>query len=179
MPSARNDEQTKEMFTPALIEAVRYLVDKIYEENKDAVDAIVYSTSTMGTGDLREAWATKASGGGGTAHGEFNYDPSKMKSHPSAVWHGVDVKETLIYIVYQGLAGDFGLPPGFVPAGKRYASSSPYFGGPWTTARNAWTELIKRLGRGKIDQYMEQGFRHAGLNVIKNSGGKFISDGNN
>ena len=179
MPSARNDEQTKEMFTPALIEAVRFMMDKIFAENQKVVQKVVYSTSTMGTGDLKEAWEAKASGGGGTAHGEFKYDSSKMNSHPSAVWSGADVKETLIYIVYQGLAGDFGLPPGFVPSGKRYAHANPYFHGPWTTARNAWAELVRILGSGKIDTYMEQGFRHAGLNVIKNSGGKFISDGNN
>ena len=180
MPSARNDEQVKQMYSAALIEAVRFMVEKIYEENREIVERVVYQAGGAGTYhrtfDLKRAWRREAYGGGGTATGKFSYDPGKMNFHPSGVPGYGGVKGQLIEIVYHGLAGNFGYPP----VGPAHASADPRFSGKhWAQSRDAWIELINSLGSGKIDQYMEQGFRHAGLNVIKNSGGKFISDGNN
>ena len=168
MPTARNEAELKAMLSPALIEAVRYVAQQIYDENITVVNDVVYSwPGGRRTHDLLTAWDTKASGGGGHATGEFKFAPNKMHYHKSAVPGGGGVKEQLIDIVYQGVAGNFGYPP----MGPAHASEDPRFWNQyWANARNAWAELCHVIGKRKIRQYIEEGFAHAGLRYRSRGG---------
>lgn len=157
---ARNDDEVRAMIIPDLKNVVDYVVQKIWNDNRELVREIVYAAYSPveynRTGDFKEAWDTDVSSGGSAVHGVFKYAPDLMSPHTS-MWSGEDIREGLAKIIYQGLAGDF--------TGRyKYASDNPGFAGQaWTSGRNAWSRLKKELGKRKLKSYFTAGLRANGI----------------
>lgn len=168
---ARNDQEVQAMLMPALKEAIDYVVQKIWNDNRELVRTVVYEAyqpeEYERTGEFKEAWDTEVKIIGDKVQGTFKYAPEKMSvgsnGQHSSVIDGADIRSYLADIIYQGLSGDFGWgKPN--RAGKHYARNNPLFAGEaWTKKRNAWKELNKRIGTRKIQQYFEEGMRRSGL----------------
>lgn len=144
---ARNDAELRAMIEPKLQQAVDYVVEKIWEENRSIVEKVVYGAGSPSvyerTHTLAEAW-TYESGGGGGISASFKSDPSALAPHPSALT-GEDVRDGLIEIVYEGMAGLL-------------------FGeGFWTKKRDAFSALEKSLGVRKFNKFFQAGMTAAGL----------------
>lgn len=157
---ARNDSQLRAMLEPALQKAVEYVTEKIWEDNQEIVERVVYSAGSpemySRTYTFKEAWEHKA-GGGGAISAEFMYAPEKLSYHPSVLDSGIDIREGLADIIYEGLAGHI-------------------FGtGFWTSKRNAFEALQKELGKNKIRKYFEEGMSAAGLTWKRRTGGISLS----
>lgn len=168
MPSyARNESQLKAMLMPRIQQAVDYVTNKIYEENKQVVQEVVYNayspTVYNRTGELKESWKTESSiTSSNTVRGEFTYDPSKLSvgslekgssnyaQHISVVYQDPVIDE-LAKIVYQGI------------------SASVFGSGPWTNKRDAWDRLVKQVGNRKISNWMKEGLQAAGLTVVRHT----------
>lgn len=176
MPKVKNDRELQALIIPQLEKVVEYMVDKIWEDNREVIEQIVYEAydpvDYNRTGEFKEAWATKTSSNvySGKVRGEFNYAPEKMAvgsnpteygsstygQHASAV-SGADSRRYLADIIYQGLSG-------------------PAFGhgvetGAWHSGRNAWKELNKRIGVNKIRKYFEEGMNKVGLKFHRRKDG--------
>lgn len=170
MPSyARNESQLRSMLMPRIQQAVDYVTNKIYEENKQVVQEVVYNayspTVYNRTGELKESWKTESSmTSSNTVRGEFTYDSSKLSvgstiqgssnygQHISIVNDSVIVNE-LAQIVYQGI------------------STATFGPGPWTKERDAWDKLVKQVGNRKISNWMKEGLQAAGLTVVRHTAG--------
>lgn len=169
MPQARNDAELTSILKGPLQQATDYVVQKIWNENKEIVRVIVYEAySPAGynrTGEFREAWNyTTGSHNltrGSIARSEFYYNPNSMSvgstdeeasnyaQHIGVAgdYEGVDARQYLADIIYQGMSGN------------RFGD------GPWKKKRDAWKELNKRIGKRKIKQWMKEGMEAAGLTV--------------
>lgn len=152
---ARNDIQLRALLEPALQKTVDYVVEKIWEDNQEIVERVVYNAGDPSvysrTYSFEEAWEYK-SGGGGAISAEFMYAPEKLTYHPSVVT-GEDIRDGLADIIFEGLAGHI-------------------FGtGFWTNKRNAFETLQKELGKKKLRQYFEEGMTAAGLKWRRRMGG--------
>lgn len=159
---ALNNNQLEAMLMPKIRIAVDYVVQKIWNENREIVRQVVYEAYAPKqyerTGEFKEAWDTDTSVSGNKAHGEFKYNPQELTINREKWQHGShyisngqDYETTmttyLADVIYQGLAG-------------------PMFGeGVWTQKRNAWEVLERKVGVRKIKQWMKEGFNKAGLNV--------------
>lgn len=180
MPTARNDNEVLVMLLPQLKKAAEFAADEILKLNAEKIQTWVYNKynpisykRTMNSkGSFKEAWGTEVKQGGHSVEIEMDYDPKKMETgHPYyddgeplitydapdgrgrhvSVLDGVDSREYLAEIIYEGLAGDI-------------------FGeGKWTKPRNAFKQLDKTLGKGKLATYIEKGMRKAGLKFKVNS----------
>lgn len=162
----RNEADLQRAVMPALEKAVDYVVQKIWNENRELVRVIVYEayqpSTYERTGEFKEAWETEAKTNGNVAHGEFKYAPDKMNvgwpsteygspqygRHASAL-DNFDARPYLAEIIYEGCAG-------------------PAFGhgvqnGAWAHKRNVWKELNKKLGKNRIKQLFEEGMRRQGI----------------
>lgn len=151
---------------PALEKAVDYVVQKIWNENRNLIRTIVYEayqpSTYERTGEFKEAWETDAKTNGNVARGEFRYAPDKMSvgwpsteyglpqygRHASAI-DNFDARPYLAEIIYESCAG-------------------PAFGhgtrdGAWTTRRDVWTTLNKKLGKNRIRQLFEEGMARQGI----------------
>lgn len=165
---ARNEFQLSSILMPKIQQAVDYVTNKIYEENREIVTQVVYEAYSPveynRTGDLRESWKTTSEVSGNNVRGEFTYDSSKMSTgsivpgssdygqHISLVT-GESVVDGLAAIVYQGI-------------------SDAVFGpGPWTKKRDAWKKLVETIGPRKISDWMFAGLKGAGLNVVRHKVG--------
>ena len=162
-----NEIQLRQTFLPKLSEVVDYVVQKIWNENKELIRVVVYEayepTIYNRTGEFKEAWDTSVHIQGNTVQGEFFYDPSKLTvgstimddsnygQHISATT-GEPMTEYLADIIYQGLAG---------PAYGHGIRS-----GAWAKKRDAWNTLLKQIGKAKMKKWLEEGFARAGLPVV-------------
>lgn len=155
MAGARNDAQLRAMLEPALQKAVDYVVEKVWENNIDAIEETVYGAGSPSmysrTYSFEEAWDHE-SGGGGAISAHFFYAPEHLTYHPSIV-DNQDIRDGLVDIIYEGLAGHI-LGEGF-----------------WTKKRNAFKTLEKKVGKAKIRQYFEEGMSAAGLTWKRRTGG--------
>lgn len=164
---ARNDNEVKAMIIPDLKNVVDYVVQKIWNDNRELVREIVYEAYSpvvyTRTGDFKEAWDTDVSSGGSAVQGVFKYAPDLMSPHTSML-SGEDIREGLAEIIYQGMAGDF--------TGRyRYARDNPGFAGQaWSSGRNAWVRLKKELGKRKLKNYFVAGLRANGIKFIDRRG---------
>lgn len=165
---ARNDAALKSMLLPKIQEVVDYVVQKIWNENRELVTTLVYEsyqpTTYNRTGEFKEAWDTKTELYSLTSHvkGEFFYDPSKLTpgdSNPDSPRYGQHVSGIdgflmttyLAEVIYEGLAG---------PAFGHGITS-----GPWASKRDVWQQLEKSIGKRKLKQWFQEGFSYAGLKV--------------
>lgn len=164
---ARNEYELSSIFIPMLHEVVDYMVQKIWNENKELIRKEIYDVYNPikynRTGEFREAWDTSVESQVSTqkVQGKFFYDPMSMSvgsndpysddfgQHVSAE-SGEDVREYLAEIIYQGLAG-----PAFGHGGY----------GPWSQKRDAWSLLVSKIGKQKINNLFREGANKVGLPI--------------
>lgn len=167
-----SEAQLVNIFVPKLKEAVNYIVQKIWNENRELVRLIVYESYHPSrynrTGEFKEAWDTKVDAKGNHINGEFYYDWSKLTpgdDDPESPRYGQHVSaidrflmtEYLAEVIYQGKAG-------------------PAFGhgvqtGAWAQKRDAWTALDKWLTNSTFRKIFEEGMTKAGIPWKKSIGG--------
>lgn len=173
----RNEVELQSIFIPKLKDAVDYVVQKIWNENRSLIEQLVYEAQGQGyynsasaytvnpsidkeykrTGEFKEAWDTNVKTMGKYVEGEFKYDPRKMTVNPALGQHasvvtGDSSTAYLADIIYQGLAGYI--------FGKGY----------WTKKRNAWSALDKWLTNTQFRKIFEEGMTYAGIPWKGNKG---------
>ena len=169
----KNQAQLNNIFVPKLREAVDYIVQKIFNENKELIQMIVYESYQPSvynrTGEFKEAWNTKTESYGNHIDGEFYYDWKKLTpgddnpespnygQHVSAINEKDLMTEYLIDVIYQGKAG-------------------PAFGhgvrtGNWAKKRDAWEILDKWLSNRQFRKIFEEGMTKAGIPWKRSIGG--------
>lgn len=168
MQGARNDDELRKLLRPFLRDAVDYVVQKLWNENREVIEQVVYRSHAPSeynrTHEFANAWETavhtaahiKADAEGGLFYkpslmsvGSADPDSDNYAQHIGVAgkYAGIDSREYLADIIYQGLSG-------------------PAFGdGYWRKKRDAWKELNKRIGRRKMKQWFKEGFANAGLDV--------------
>lgn len=165
MPTARSEQELRNLLRSPIQKAINYVLDKIYDENISAVHDVVYMAYSPEdynrTGDLYRAWSTESKSTSSVAQGEFKYDYSKMSigsTEPQSSnfaqhigvggdFYGQDARPYLAELIYQGATG------------------SLFGDGAFRKQRDAWAELNKRIGRRKMKQWMKEGMEAAGLTV--------------
>ena len=165
MPTARSEQELRNLLRSPIQKAINYVLDKIYDENISVVHDVVYMAYSPEdynrTGDLYRAWSTESKSTPSAAQGEFKYDYSKMSigsTDPQSSnfaqhigvggdFYGQDARPYLAEIVYQGATG------------------SLFGDGAFRKQRDAWAELNKRIGRRQMKQWMKEGMEAAGLTV--------------
>ena len=160
-----NEAQLVSIFVPKLKEAVNYVVQKIWNENRELVRLIVYESYQPSmyerTGEFKEAWDTSVKRVGNYIEGEFKYDPRIMEVNPflgqhASVITGEPSTTYLADIIYQGLSGHI-------------------FGtGYWTQKRDAWSALDKWLSNTTFRKIFEEGMTKAGIPWKKSIGGVHV-----
>lgn len=176
MALARNNQEVERMIMPALTKAIDYVVQKIWNDNREIVRQVVYESYQPNmynrTNEFKEAWETETKTVGNKAQGTFKYAPDKMSigdGQHSSVINGEDYRVYLAETIYQGLSGDFGY--GENTGTKRHAKNNPYFAGEaWTQKRNAWKMLTSKISITQIKQYFEEGMRQNGINFKRGKG---------
>lgn len=173
----RNELEIKKAIVPVLEKAVDYVVQKIWNENRELIQHIVYDAYDPSiyerSGEFKQAWDTSSSSNiaKGTAQGKFEYKPDSMfvgspsteygtpgyGKHASAV-DNLDARPYLAEIIYQGMAG-----PAF--------GNGPIHDGPWAKKRNVWEALNKIIGKDKIKAYFEEGLSRQGVNFKRHKPG--------
>lgn len=169
MPTAKSEAELYQMLAAPLQKATDYVVQKIWNENREIVRVVVYEayhpTAYNRSGEFKEAW-NYTSGShnlrrGSTATSEFYYSPESMNM-------GSPYHYASNYGQHIGVAGDY-----FNVDARQYLADIIYgaikcgsaFGDNFPKKRDAWKELIKRIGKRKIKQWMKEGMQMAGLNV--------------
>ena len=165
MPTARSEQELRNLLRSPIQKAINYVLDKIYDENISVVHDVVYMAYSPAdynrTGDLYRAWSTESKSTSSAAQGEFKYDYSKMSignTDPQSSnfaqhigvggdFYGQDARPYLAELIYQGATG------------------SLFGDGAFRKQRDAWAELNKRIGRRKMKQWMKEGMEAAGLTV--------------
>ena len=165
MPTARSEQELRNLLRSPIQKAINYVLDKIYDENIAVVHDVVYMAYSPEdynrTGDLYRAWSTESKSTSSAAQGEFKYDYSKMSigsTDPQSSnfaqhigvggdFYGQDARPYLAELIYQGATG------------------SLFGDGAFRKQRDAWAELNKRIGRRKMKQWMKEGMEAAGLTV--------------
>ena len=165
MPTARSEQELRNLLRSPIQKAINYVLDKIYDENISVVHDVVYMAYSPEdynrTGDLYRAWSTESKSTSSAAQGEFKYDYSKMSigsTDPQSSnfaqhigvggdFYGQDARPYLAELIYQGATG------------------SLFGDGAFRKQRDAWAELNKRIGRRKIKQWMKEGMEAAGITV--------------
>lgn len=180
MPQARSEQELRKALDLALQKAVNYVVQKIWNENREIVRVVVYEAykpkEYERTGEFREAWEVTQEAhnpSGKDAYGKFYYKPNNMTvgsvdyDSPDYAQHigvgpkfyGADARPYLADIIY-----------GATKWGR-------YFGdGEFQRKRDAWTELNKRIGKRKMKQWMKEGMEAAGLNVTMHNTAIFVTE---
>ena len=166
-----NSNELQSIFLPKLKDAVDYVVQKIWNENRELIRVLVYEsynpTRYNRTGEFKEAWNTKTDIIGNHIEGEFYYDWEKLTpgdDDPESPRYGQHVSaidrflmtEYLAEVIYQGLAG-----PAF-GHGVRF--------GKWTEKRDAWSALDKWLTNTQFRKIFEEGMNKAGIPWKRNIG---------
>lgn len=165
MPTARSEQELRNLLRSPIQKAINYVLDKIYDENIGVVHDVVYMAYSPEdynrTGDLYRAWSTESKSTSSAARGEFKYDYSKMSiggTDPQSSnfaqhigvggdFYGQDARSYLAELIYEGAAG------------------SLFGDGAFRKKRDAWKVLNDRIGRRKMKQWMKEGMEAAGLTV--------------
>lgn len=150
----RNNQELEKMLMPSLEKAIDYVVQKIWNDNRELIRQIVYEGYEPEvydrTGEFQNAWDTDVKRKGNFVQGIMKYNPKELTVDYSKWQHGSDYLKQpmttyLAEVIYQGLSGKL-------------------FGdGPWTKKRDVWAALNKQIGIRKIKQYFEEGMRQNGL----------------
>lgn len=156
-----NSNELQSIFLPKLKEVVDYVVQKIWNENRELIRVLVYESYTPvkyeRTGEFKEAWDTDVKTLGNYIEGEFKYNSNDLIVNPSLGQHAsiIDGEPSVSYladIIYQGMAGHI-------------------FGeGPWTKKRDAWSALDKWLTNTQFRKIFEEGMNKAGIPWKRNIG---------
>lgn len=168
MPQVKSEKELYAALRSPIMRAINYVVDKIWNENREVVRVVVYEAyqpkEYERTGEFRDAWVrgtTKATSEK-KSQGEFKYAPEEMTvgsvdyGAPDYAQHigvgskfyGEDARPYLADIIYGA------------------TKWGGYFGdGAFRKKRDAWTELNRRIGKRKIKQWMKEGMERAGLDV--------------
>ena len=176
MPTARSEQELRNLLRSPIQKAINYVLDKIYDENIAVVHDVVYMAYSPEdynrTGDLYRAWSTESKSTSSAAQGEFKYDYSKMSigsTDPQSSnfaqhigvggdFYGQDARPYLAELIYQGATG------------------SLFGDGAFRKQRDAWTELNKRIGRRKMKQWMKEGMEAAGLTVQMHNAPLYVEE---
>lgn len=164
---ARNEAQVRAMLMPELKKAVDYVVQKIWNENRDLVRKIVYDAyqpeEYNRTGQFKEAWDNRTEITGNIVTGEFYYDLDKLETygnHHASVIDGQPIDEYLADVIYEGLSGAI--------YQEGYAKNSARFKGQaWTRKRNVWNALIKSIKVNKMRKWFEDGLKQQGITYAR------------
>lgn len=161
---ARNDAELRKLFEKPLREAVDYIVQKIWNENKELVRQVVYETYTPKnynrTGQFQKAWELEVESSSSdekVAQGKFYYAPetmSKGSTDPNSpdygqhisIVDGEDMRPYLAEIIYEG----------------KYGRAWPNNAG----KRDAWTMLLNTIGKQKMKKWLKEGMQKAGLQGV-------------
>ena len=172
MPQARNKDELRKLLQPAIQKACNYVIQKIWNENKEIVRVVVYESGmpeeynrSMG---FLNAWDYTQDTHNPTnkdGYAKFYYKPNNMgvgsvdygaadfAQHigVGGEYRGRDARYYLADIIYQ--------ENGCNGAGDLFGD------GYWRKARNAWKVLNDRRGKRKMKQWMKEGLEAAGLTV--------------
>lgn len=146
-----NEADLVNAISRGLLVAVKHTVERIGEENTDAINEEIYDSASPTwyeeTFDFLNAWDTKVSGGAGHVEGEMFYDSSQIGlgdiyngQHVSVV-DGSSQAENMPYILYQGGMGCIQRP----------------------TNRDAWKNLDKKLTNRAMRGIFEEGLSASGM----------------
>lgn len=87
---ALNDTELERLLREPLKEAVDYVVQKIWNENREIIEQIIYRSEApeyyQRTGEFKNAWETLTTvktGDGNTVEGNFFYAPNLMSATPA------------------------------------------------------------------------------------------------
>lgn len=173
MPQAKSKDELRSLLQPAIQKACDYVIQKIWNENREIVRVVVYEAGLpqeyKRTYGFLNAWNYTQGkhnlSRGHDARSEFYYNPNSMSVGSmipgddnfgqhigiASPYEGEDARPYLADIIYHmnGCGG----------AGDAFGN------GYWQKARNAWKELNERIGRRKIKQWMKEGLEMAGLTV--------------
>ena len=150
---------------------VDYVVQKLWEENRDLVQKIVYDgyqpEEYERTNEFKEAWNTDVKTLNSFIQGEFKYDSRLLtvdtdNGQHSSLVDGTPMTEYLAEVIYDGLSGAI-YEPGYAK------NSSRFKGQPWANKRDVWSALLKWFNKTKLKQLFEEGMRKEGLDFIKHN----------
>lgn len=162
----RNDKEVEKFLSSKISRAVEYTLDEILKVyKKDIIMSVVYGAGAPSvynrTGEFAEAWDKKVQSLNSSvlSKGEMFYDWESMNigtvdeqddnfgQHIGVAdpYGGVDARQYLADIIYQGTAGNA-------------------FGhGYWQQKRNAFDRLIKYIGKQRFRKWFNEGCQQAGL----------------
>ena len=155
---ASNAEDLNRILLPKLKDVVNYVVQKLWNENRETIRQVVYEAYQPmvyeRTDEFRNAWRTETnmSLSGHNIQGKLSYDPDLLTTIDET-HHRTQMY--LAEIIYEGLAGDF--IDGYAKDNLAYADQA------WARKRNAYLELEKKVGKRKLRQWMEEGLKISGL----------------
>ena len=150
---------------------VDYVVQKLWEENRDLVQKIVYDgyqpEEYERTNEFKEAWNTEVKTLNSFVQGEFKYDSRLLtvdtdNGQHSSLVDGTPMTEYLAEVIYDGLSGAI-YEPGYAK------NSSRFKGQPWANKRDVWSALLKWFNKAKLRQLFEEGMRQQGVNFIRHN----------
>ena len=149
---------------------VDYVVQKLWEENQELVQKIVYDgyqpEEYERTDEFKEAWDTDVKSLRDTVQGEFKYDSRLLtvtdNGQHSSLVDGTPMTEYLAEVIYEGLSGAI-YEPGYAKNSARFAGQA------WANKRDVWSALLKWFNKTKLKQLFEEGMRQQGMNFIKHN----------
>ena len=150
---------------------VDYVVQKLWEENRDLIQKIVYDgyqpEEYERTYEFKEAWNTEVKTLNNFVQGEFKYDSRLLtvdtdNGQHSSLVDGTPMTEYLAEVIYDGLSGAI-YEPGYAK------NSSRFKGQPWANKRDVWSALLKWFNKTKLKQLFEEGMRRQGINFIRHN----------
>ena len=150
---------------------VDYVVQKLWEENRDLVQKIVYDgyqpEEYERTNEFKEAWNTEVKTLNNFVQGEFKYDSRLLtvdtdNGQHSSLVDGTPMTEYLAEVIYDGLSGAI-YEPGYAK------NSSRFKGEAWANKRDVWSALLKWFNKTKLKQLFEEGMRRQGINFIRHN----------
>ena len=150
---------------------VDYVVQKLWEENRDLVQKIVYDgyqpEEYERTYEFKEAWNTEVKTLNNFVQGEFKYDSRLLtvdtdNGQHSSLVDGTPMTEYLAEVIYDGLSGAI-YEPGYAK------NSSRFKGEAWANKRDVWSALLKWFNKTKLRQLFEEGMRQQRMNFIRHN----------
>ncbi len=149
---------------------VDYVVQKLWEENQELVQRIVYDgyqpEEYERTDEFKEAWDTDVKSLRDTVQGEFKYDSRLLtvtdNGQHSSLVDGTPMTEYLAEVIYEGLSGAI-YEPGYAKNSARFAGQA------WANKRDVWSALLKWFNKTKLRQLFEEGMRREGINFKRHN----------
>ncbi len=164
----KNNAELNAILMPVLKNVVDYVVQKIWNENRELVRTIVYEAyypeQYERTGEFKEAWDTQVKSTGNYVEGKFEYDPRLLTvdgEHHGSIIDGQPMTTYLAEVIYEGLSGAI-YQSGHARNSARFKDQA------WTKKRNVWKALLKRLQKENFKRIFEEGLRQQGVNYKRN-----------